>query len=277
MTGRDPLRTILCSAQKASMASLELPVPPKSLRVWVGPFSDAELFKRGGEQMLGEIVGLCGLPPDSRVLEIGCGCGRLARAFARYLSPEGRYDGFDVARVLIEWCQQQLEPQLPHFRFSWADVRSGAHNPEGAVSGAAFRFPYPDNSFDLALSCSVFTHMLPAEIENYVAEVSRVLKTGGRCFMSVFLFDGEAETAVVAGSTIFDFRYPIGPCLTFDRQHPEEGIACRKDWFLELIDGSGLRVDAVRGGNWRELRSHRISQDYVVARKHVLNRARVRL
>ena len=70
---------------------------------------------RSGEQALNEIVGLCGRPADSRVLEIGCGCGRLSRAFAGYLSPGGRYEGLDVARVLIEWCQQQLEPQLPNF------------------------------------------------------------------------------------------------------------------------------------------------------------------
>jgi len=254
------------------MGTLDLPVPPESLRIWVGPFSDAELFVRSGEQTLNEIVDLCGLPADSRVLEIGCGCGRLSRAFAGYLSPEGRYEGLDVARVLVEWCRQQLEPQLPNFRFSWADVRAGGHNPEGAISGAAFRFPFSDGSFDLAVACSVFTHMLPDEIENYVSEVFRVLKTGGRRFMSVFLFDVEAETAVATGSTIFDFRHPIGPCLTFDRERPEEGIACRKDWFLELIEANRFRVDAVQGGNWRRIRSHQISQDYVVVRKHVLDR-----
>jgi len=74
------------------------------------------------------------------------------------------------------------------------------------MSGTAFRFPSSDDRIDLAVACSVFTHMLADEIENYVAEVFRILKTGGRCFMSVFLFDVEAETAVATGSTIFDFR-----------------------------------------------------------------------
>ena len=45
------------------------------------------------------------------------------------------------------------------------------------MSGAAFRFPFSDDRFDLAVACSIFTHMLPDEIENYVAEVFRVLKT----------------------------------------------------------------------------------------------------
>jgi hypothetical protein len=42
--------------------------------------------------------------------------------------------------------------------------------------------------------------------------------------MSVFLYDGEAESAVATGSTIFDFRHPIGPCLTFDRNALREGL-----------------------------------------------------
>jgi ubiquinone/menaquinone biosynthesis C-methylase UbiE len=67
--------------------------------------------------MVAEIVSLRGLSANARVLEVGCGCARLARAFAGYLRPEGRYDGFDVAQVLIEWCRQQLEPQLSKLSF----------------------------------------------------------------------------------------------------------------------------------------------------------------
>ncbi|MGD0024622.1 MAG: class I SAM-dependent methyltransferase [Xanthobacteraceae bacterium] len=255
--------------QWASMSVVDLPVPPETLRVWVAPFSDADLFVRSGEEMVTQIKALCGLPPNAQVLEIGCGCGRLSRAFARYLNSEGRYEGFDVAPVLIKWCQQQLEPRLSNFRFLSTDVRAGGHNPGGAVSGAAFRFPYHDSSFDLAVVSSVFTHMLPDEIENYVAQIFRVLKPNGCCFISIFLFDSEAEMAVASGSTIFDFRYPLGPCLTFDSEHPAEGVACRKQWFLGLIERNGFHLEVVQLGNWRAIRSHQISQDYVVVRKRV--------
>src|SRR5437879_7506334 len=136
-----------------------LPVPPERLRTWVGPFSDAELFAQSGAEMVAEIIEVCGLAPDARILEVGCGCGRLSRAFATYLNSEGCYEGFDVAAELIEWCQQHLEPQLPNFRFSHADVRAAGHNPEGTVVGAAFRFPFANSAFDLAVVSSVFTHM----------------------------------------------------------------------------------------------------------------------
>jgi SAM-dependent methyltransferase len=252
------------------MMPAALPLPPESLRIWVGPFSDAELFARSGEETAAEIATLCGLAPGARVLDVGCGCRRLSRALAGYLSSEGRYEGFDVAQELIDWCKQQLEPRLPNFHFAFANVRTRDCNPDGAVAGTAFRFPFADNTFDLAVVSSVFTHMLPDEIENYMAQLSRVLKPDGHCFMSVFLFDREAEAAVAKGSTIFDFRHAIGLCLTFDREHPDEGIACRRQWFFELIERNGFRIDVVQPGHWREVRSYQVSQDYVVARKRIL-------
>jgi hypothetical protein len=55
-----------------------LPLPPANLRVWVDPFADAELFRNSGEETAHAMIELCGLKPDGRVLEIGCGCGRFA-------------------------------------------------------------------------------------------------------------------------------------------------------------------------------------------------------
>jgi SAM-dependent methyltransferase len=245
-----------------------LPVPPQHLRVWVGPFADADLFLKSGEETVRSIISLCGLRSDARVVEIGCGCGRVATALASHLSDKGRYDGFDVAAPLIDWCREELEPLLPQFHFRLADeVFAGGHNPAGHKDAAAFAFPYADDSFDLAILCSVLTHMLPEAIDNYLRQTARVLAPGGSAFVSVLLFDRAAEIAVENGTTIFDFRHQIGPCLTFDPGHPEEGIACGEAWFFQAIERSGLRLANVRLGNWRNVRSYAITQDYVVAHK----------
>jgi SAM-dependent methyltransferase len=250
-----------------SSVATTLPLPQETLRILVGPFSDPALFERGGDEQAADIAALCGVAPDAQVLDVGCGCGRLARALARYLGPAGRYEGFDLARELVAWCKQNLEPRLPNFRFSFADIHSRDRNPSGTVAAAGFRFPFAADTFDLAVLTSVFTHMMPDEIENYVGELARVLKPGGRGFISVFLFDREAEAAVASGSTIFDFRHPIGPCLTFNRDAPDDGIACRTEWFLALVRRHGLRVAQIRRGNRRDVRSYEIHQDYVVVRK----------
>jgi SAM-dependent methyltransferase len=247
--------------------TIDLPVPPEELRIRVGPFSDAGLFERSGDRQAAEIVDLCEIGPDASVLEVGCGCGRLARAFARHLHPRGRYCGFDVSRAMVAWCRENLQARLPGFRFTPVDVYAADQNPAGLIQAARFSFPYADGAFDAAIVSSVFTHMLPDEIETYTAEVARVLKRGGRCYVTAFLFDEAGAAAVAGGTTIFDFRHPIGPCLTFDREHPERGIACRKQWLLGLLERHGLRVGVVRNGTWRSVRSYEVVQDCVVATK----------
>jgi ubiquinone/menaquinone biosynthesis C-methylase UbiE len=245
----------------------ERPVPPEHLRVRVGPFSDAGLFERSGDQHAAEIIALCNIRPDASVLEVGCGCGRLSRAFTKHLHPQGSYDGFDVSADMVAWCQRHLQTRASNFRFTRLDVYSPDQNPAGSIKAAALSFPYAQGSFDAAIVSSVFTHIMPDEIERYVAELARVIKPGGRCYVTAFLFDAEGQTAVASGATIFDFRHPIGPCLTFCREHPEQGIACRKDWLLRLLERYGLRVDVVREGTWRSVRSYEVFQDSVVATK----------
>ena len=50
-------------------------------------------------------------------------------------------------------------------------------------------FPCADNSFDLVFLTSVFTHMFAGDVENYLSEISRVLKPGGKCLITWFLLD----------------------------------------------------------------------------------------
>ena len=245
-----------------------LPIPPAELRVWVGPFKDAELYRDSGKNNLRSIIELCGLKPHAQVLEVGCGCGRIATALASYLADGGTYDGFDVAAPLLNWCQVELQPRLPCFRFHLADeVHAPGHNPSGTKSAAEFKFPYPSGGFDFVILSSVLTHILPQAIENYLWETARVLKPGAPAFISMFLFDEAAANAVNSRTTVFDFRHSIGSCRTFDPVHPEEGIACEEAWFFEVVNRAGLRPSTVRRGDWREVPSYVITQDYVVATK----------
>ena len=108
------------------------------------------------------------LAPDGRVLDIGCGPGRIAARLTRQLEG-GSYEGFDIVPRNIRWCQRKISPRHPSFRFQLADIRNAQYNPTGSHEARAYSFPYPDREFDLALAASVFTHLRPGEIERYVS------------------------------------------------------------------------------------------------------------
>jgi SAM-dependent methyltransferase len=146
-----------------------------------------EWFRWGEEwSMLLRVYG--GLAASSRVLEIGCGQGRVAFAL-RYILTQGPYLGFDIDGEKIAFLQRTFHPAHPNFEFVWADVRNSFYNPAGRVPATDYRFPAPDRSQDLVFAASVFTHMVPEHTAHYFREAARVLAPAGRCVFSVFLLD----------------------------------------------------------------------------------------
>src|SRR5207302_825955 len=83
----------------------------------------------------GHFRDLAALRRDERVLDVGCGIGRMARPLAGYLGPEGSYDGFDVNREGIAWCQERYAGH-PNFRFTAVDLHNRRYNPQGAQAAA---------------------------------------------------------------------------------------------------------------------------------------------
>jgi SAM-dependent methyltransferase len=130
-----------------------------------------------------------GITQSSKVLEIGCGLGRVAFPLRYILTSEGSYDGFEICQFKVTFLEQTFHQAHPNFRFIWANIHNTFYNPEGEIEANNYRFPYEDNSFDIVFAASVFTHMLPDIAQNYFQETFRVLKPGGRAVFSFFILD----------------------------------------------------------------------------------------
>jgi SAM-dependent methyltransferase len=157
-------------------------LPPHRYRQ-IGPGD----FRERGKTLAALLV-RNGLEPQHRVLDIGCGIGRVALGLTSVLSREAHYEGFDVDARAIRWCREHLTPRYPNFRFTHANVNTPRHNRRG-VDATAFRFPYDDATFDFAFATSVFTHLEMDAALRYFGEAHRVLKPGGILLATVFLFD----------------------------------------------------------------------------------------
>lgn len=115
------------------------------------------------------------------------------------------------------------------------------YNANGLVPAAEYLFPYADDTFDLAVLTSVFTHMRAAEVRHYLDEVARVLRSGGRCLITFFLLSDESRPAIGAGASDLSFRYGEG-IMRFDHPtKPEAAVAYEEDAFAPGSAKSGWR------------------------------------
>jgi SAM-dependent methyltransferase len=238
------------------------PLPPRHLA-----FVGAGDYEATGRQFLGFFRELGGLDPGDRVLDVGCGIGRMAMPLTEYLQG-GSYAGFDIGRAMVRWCQREIGGRWPNFEFAWAPIHNSKYNPFGDIAASEFRFPYADDEFDFAFATSLFTHLLPEEARHYLAETARVLKPGGRCLLTFFLLTHEAERELSAGRTMLDFAHPIPGGRTTDAAQPEEATAFPTDDVRAWCAGAGLAVrEPIHYGVWSGTPGATTLQDMVVAER----------
>lgn len=230
-------------------------IPPRRLAGYVG---DSD-FAATGDEFLGHFRELAALRPQDRVLEIGCGIGRMARVLVPVLAPPGSYDGFDVVDLGIAWCQERYRDTPAPFRFVHADLRNSAYNPGGALDPGSYRFPYEDAAFDLVIATSLFTHLLPEAASHYVAEAARVLAPGGRLFGTWLLFS--APRPAPRAFVELDGHTRLG-----DPDVPESAVAYGEGWVTQGLAAHGLSLDLLAHGTWSGLEG-RSFQDIVVAHR----------
>jgi SAM-dependent methyltransferase len=249
--------------RRAPAPGSEIPLPPRKLIQAVG----GDFFETGKE-FLGHFIELGGLQRNERVLEVGSGCGRMAVPLTTYLDESGRYEGFDVDKKAVRWCQREITPRFPHFRFRHADVYSKHYNPRALTRGREHTFPYAAASFDFVFLTSVFTHMLRDDVERYLDEIARVLEPNGRCLLTYFLLEEESRRLMAAGRSTVTFDHEVEDTAVWQREVPEAAVAYPTEQVLDALSRRGLDLDGpIHRGDWcgrREALSH---QDILIVRR----------
>jgi SAM-dependent methyltransferase len=211
-------------------------LPPKA-----GTFTGAvDDFAASGEVLVTALADVAGATPSSQVLDVGCGVGRLAIAMSRFLDASGRYEGLDIVPEGIEWCARHIVSPNDNVHFTLADVYNKEYHPKGRVQPADYRFPYPDEAFDIAVLVSVFTHMLPVDVDRYVSEIARVLKKNGRVFATYFLITPESLQLMNSRRCSVRFRHNLGSHWLQSGSVPELSVAYDEQYIRAVYAKHGL-------------------------------------
>jgi SAM-dependent methyltransferase len=225
-------------------------------------------FEQIGASFLRYFVELGGLAPDHRVLDVGCGVGRMAAPLTRFLSRKGSYDGFDIVPGAIRWCTRRISRRYPNFRFQLANVHNRFYHPQGQFRASEYAFPYGGGTFDFAFATSVFTHMLPEDMGNYLSEIARVLKSGGTCLITYFLMNEQSKQLLQLGQSTVDFPYQADGYHVSDETRPEALVSYDEVAIRDAYEERGLSiVEPIHYGSWCARPRYLSFQDIVVARK----------
>jgi SAM-dependent methyltransferase len=161
---RSALRTAYYAATKPDYKSVWNAAALDDAKHWIFTGATEESFESSGRHDVGKLLPL--VDASSKVLNIGCGIGRVEKYLAPHVS---EVHGVDISGEMIALARKRL-----------ADLQN-VHLRELAIG--EFLSAFPPASFDLVFSLLVLQHMDKEDAYRYLEDAHRILKTGGRLFV----------------------------------------------------------------------------------------------
>jgi hypothetical protein len=93
--------------------------------------------------------------------------------------------------------------------------------------------------------------MLPDQIENYLSQITRLLRTGGRCLVTYFLLNAQSIQLLQQNKSAIDFAYEYDEYRTINQDEKELAVSYDEKFIRKLYGKNGLVVkEPIRYGSW---------------------------
>lgn len=155
---------------------------------------------------------------DESILELGFGTGHCLVKLARAVGSQGRVHGLDISEAMLSLSRELLE-------------KEGLDGCVDLDRGDGAQMPYTDDSMDGVFTCFTLELFDTPEIPKVLAEIKRVLKSGGR--LAVVSLSKEGKQGLVMKA--FEWTHKHFPNL----------VDCRPIYARRAIENAGFVIKTV--------------------------------
>ncbi|WP_370248401.1 class I SAM-dependent methyltransferase [Nocardioides sp.] len=219
-----------------------IPLPPYTLRMGGKHFKNDVDFVAAGVRDARMLRSRTGMGRRKRVLDWGCGAGRLAIGIKHLMGHVEDYHGVDIQPPLLNWAKENLGDE--HTRFTLVDAHNARYNPDGE---SHFEIPADPGSVDVLYAYSVFSHMLTHDIAGYGATIASILAPKGKAMMTAFV-EEDVPDCVENPTDYLKLEWKGAlHCVRFERHFFERtlwdaGLAVEEFVYGRETDGQSLYV-----------------------------------
>ncbi len=236
-------------------------VPPKFIRSAV---TDEAETVAGAGHLLAELSAILDRPDLGGVdlLDVGCGI-KFSQAILNGDLPLGSYTGVDIYADLIEFLSSEVTDE--RFTYRHLDAANDLYNPDGQPFTTTSDLGIGDARFDAICLYSVFTHLNPTDYVTMLEHVRRHIRPNGRLVYTAFLDEptkGGHSLVDFLGRTFLEMERRDGrllgtveeewakqdrvPFVDVDPTRPLTWAMYSREHAIELVEGTGWRIDAIR-------------------------------
>jgi len=223
---------------------------------WVGGL-DPEAI---GDTCMGTLDRYVAINAHSKLLDFGCGVGRVLVSVLKQKPAVGHITGFDILPQVIGFCDAHIASAFPQTSFELIQGSNQHYERYLAMAGdnapkshALLRSEH-GSAFTAAYAFSVFTHVEIADFRALLTLLAALLERGGTLLFTAFLLTPYSRQAIQDGNTWFSFPDSTteaqGDVFVGNSADRLGFIAFDLRLVQQMVFEAGLVVTHVEHGSW---------------------------